>query len=86
MVTDFGLEYSDFQVGEGVFYRPPLKDPGNYVPGEILPGIIISRFWGDSCYIYRIELERVYAKISDGRLGQKIIVGNVYPIYICSKI
>jgi hypothetical protein len=72
------IKFSEFYVGEKVLYKAEFNNPGNYAPDEMLSGTVINKFWNYDTWTYRIELDHVWQRILDGRLGQKIVVGNIH--------
>ncbi len=65
-----------FEVGDRVYYRAVVNNPGHYKPDELVPGEIIHRFMNGGEYTYRIRLD---LKWTDrvAACGQPIVVGNV---------
>ena len=66
-----------YEVGRRVIYKTLFNNPGNYEPGEELPGTVIAVLNNAGQPIYRIELDRVWSACTDDVRGKKILVGNV---------
>ena len=76
-----------YKVGERVVWKALHRNSHNYLPNEMIEGVVIAAFENGLGHTYQIELDRVWVEYAGEILGKKIVVGNVFAgrIFLLTK-